>query len=321
MHRFTLLVFVLIVNVSAAFAAGNVKLNAPLKFPDGTIQSTATVQGPKGDAGAIGPQGPQGIQGPKGDTGIQGVQGPAGVCASNPPQTMHYMLDNNHSAMPTTASSLGQVISFYSYPSGNIYGYSSNYGIQLSTGTSNGLAVYYFLKYLPSGNIDSTFPPVKIGGGRWTLTTINGKSAILVDTSSVRYAMPDIFFTEGLNADNNNLPDIMVGKVLPGPATLLPQATAFTPFLVSGKAVTVSLPDDVLTFNLASNGSASATNLSGESFTGGTWAINGNGTLTVFDVLIFKIVDTSSSPWKATYIKSTYSPANIELGPIAITFN
>lgn len=43
-----------------AFAAGNVKLYAPLEFSDGTPQSTATAQGPVG------------LQGAKGDTGSSG---------------------------------------------------------------------------------------------------------------------------------------------------------------------------------------------------------------------------------------------------------
>jgi len=37
-----------------------------LVFSDGSVQSSATVQGPKGDTGATGPQGPQGPQGPAG---------------------------------------------------------------------------------------------------------------------------------------------------------------------------------------------------------------------------------------------------------------
>ncbi|MFZ4858815.1 MAG: PKD domain-containing protein [Desulfuromonadaceae bacterium] len=51
---------------TSVFAAGNIKINANLEFPDGTIQSTATVQGPVGLQGAKGDTGPQG---PKGDTG------------------------------------------------------------------------------------------------------------------------------------------------------------------------------------------------------------------------------------------------------------
>jgi hypothetical protein len=50
-----------------------------LRFPDGSLQLTATLQGPKGDTGA---------QGPKGETGAQGPPGPAvhtsAVCGGGP---------------------------------------------------------------------------------------------------------------------------------------------------------------------------------------------------------------------------------------------
>lgn len=62
---------------------GEVDLVGALHFPDGTVQTTATQQGPAG------PQGPTGAQGP---TGPQGPQGPAGppahtsaVCSANIP--------------------------------------------------------------------------------------------------------------------------------------------------------------------------------------------------------------------------------------------
>jgi hypothetical protein len=64
-----------------------------ITFPDGTSQTTASVQGPQGPPGPQGPQGPSGPQGPAGATGPQGPQGPQGppgppvhtsaVCASN----------------------------------------------------------------------------------------------------------------------------------------------------------------------------------------------------------------------------------------------
>lgn len=53
-----------------------------LMFPDGTLQTTATVAGPAGPAGTDGLQGelgPQGIQGVVGAQGVMGPQGPMGV--------------------------------------------------------------------------------------------------------------------------------------------------------------------------------------------------------------------------------------------------
>jgi hypothetical protein len=49
-----------------------------LMFPDGTSQSTATLQGQKGDTGSQGIQGIQGLKGDKGDPGIQGLPGASG---------------------------------------------------------------------------------------------------------------------------------------------------------------------------------------------------------------------------------------------------
>jgi len=50
-----------------------------IKFPDGTVQSSAIIQGIKGDTG---PAGPQGVQGPAGPQGVQGPAGPQGIAGS-----------------------------------------------------------------------------------------------------------------------------------------------------------------------------------------------------------------------------------------------
>jgi hypothetical protein len=49
-----------------------------IKFPDGTIQTSAMLQGIKGDTGATGATGAQGIQGDTGATGPQGLTGATG---------------------------------------------------------------------------------------------------------------------------------------------------------------------------------------------------------------------------------------------------
>ena len=57
-----------------------------IRFPDGTVQSSAILQGLKGDTGAQGPAGPQGAQGPagaQGATGPAGAQGLAGTAGSS----------------------------------------------------------------------------------------------------------------------------------------------------------------------------------------------------------------------------------------------
>ncbi len=50
-----------------------------IRFPDGTVQSSAIIQGIKGDTG---PAGPQGVQGPAGPQGVQGPVGAQGLAGS-----------------------------------------------------------------------------------------------------------------------------------------------------------------------------------------------------------------------------------------------
>jgi hypothetical protein len=67
---------------------GYLSLSRALKFPDGTTQSTAMLNGLTGPQGAQGPQGPQGATGatgatgPQGATGATGPQGTAGVAVN-----------------------------------------------------------------------------------------------------------------------------------------------------------------------------------------------------------------------------------------------
>jgi hypothetical protein len=53
-----------------------------IRFPDGTVQSSAILQGLKGDTGAQGPAGPQGAQGPAGAQGATGPAGPQGLAGT-----------------------------------------------------------------------------------------------------------------------------------------------------------------------------------------------------------------------------------------------
>ena len=55
-------------------------------FPDGSVQTTATLQGPAGPQGPTGPIGPTGPQGPSGATGPQGPQGLPGATGAQGPQ-------------------------------------------------------------------------------------------------------------------------------------------------------------------------------------------------------------------------------------------
>jgi hypothetical protein len=92
-------IIILLLCAQSSFAAGFVKLYAPLKFSDTTEQSTATVQGPVGLQGATGPQGPQGVQ------GLQGVPGQSGGVSST-------------QMVPQTTTSTSTAISKVDCPSG-----------------------------------------------------------------------------------------------------------------------------------------------------------------------------------------------------------
>ena len=50
-----------------------------IRFPDGTVQSSAIIQGIKGETGPAGPQGVPGAVGPQGEQGATGAQGLAGT--------------------------------------------------------------------------------------------------------------------------------------------------------------------------------------------------------------------------------------------------
>ena len=69
----------------ASFARG-------IKFPDGTIQTTALLQGMKGDTG---PQGEQGIQGLSGSNGATGSQGATGTTGLTGPQGLQGLAGAN----------------------------------------------------------------------------------------------------------------------------------------------------------------------------------------------------------------------------------
>lgn len=297
---------------TSAFAAGGIKLYADLEFPDTTKQHSATMQGDVGLQGAKGDTGPQGL---KGDTGVQGPQGLPGMSATSPAIQMSYMTKSTSSVIPNvTTTDLNQILSFYAYSGvGNIYGYTSNLGMQFTSGTTSGLVIFYFLQYLPNGTIDPAFSPLKIAGGRWTSTTINGTPAILVNTAAVRYGMPDIYFT----ALNGNL---TAGELVSSPLTPMPQTTAFSTNLVSNKTIAVTFPSGTVTAYLASTGYATGTDPSGNPFSNLPWAITGDGMLTLNNITL-KIVSGSANPWTATYTNSRYTVPTKELGPITMLIN
>ena len=223
------------------------------------------------------------------------------------------MTKNSSGLIPNvTTTDLNQILTFYGYTggSGNIYGYSNNIGMQLASGTTSGLVVFYFLQYLPTGLIDPAFTPIKIAGGRWTSTTINNAPAFLINASSVRYGMPDIYFT----TSNGNL---TVGEIIPGPATSMPQTASFTTNMLSNKTISVTFTSGTVTATLAINGFASGTDPSGNSFSNLAWSITGDGRLLMNNIAM-KLVGGSGNTWTVTYTNSRYTAPTTELGPIPL---
>jgi hypothetical protein len=60
--------------VDGNLRAGEIESQTGVRFADGSFQTTATLQGARGQDGRPGPQGPQGVPGPKGDKGDPGVR-------------------------------------------------------------------------------------------------------------------------------------------------------------------------------------------------------------------------------------------------------
>lgn len=91
-------IFILFSYVGTCLAADimvgeNLKVNyGGLEFEDGSVQYTATLEGPPGPQGSQGPIGPAGPQGPQGPEGLPGVdgevgpQGPIGLTGPEGPQ-------------------------------------------------------------------------------------------------------------------------------------------------------------------------------------------------------------------------------------------
>ncbi|QOX78500.1 hypothetical protein FY034_06010 [Trichlorobacter lovleyi] len=259
----------------------------------------------------VGPQGPQGSQ------GDIGPQGPAGsctgvVCSGTVPSIMNNMTYSASSVIPTEVTTdLNRILTYYPYTedgSGNIKGFGNDIGMQFE---SSGLAIFYVLKYLSTGYIDTTFKPVKVGAGRWSMTTINGASALFVDTSAVRYALPDMYFT----ALNGNLTR---GEIVSGPVNSLGQTALFTNAMVSGKTIKVRLPLGLYTMVFAADGSVTITK-PGSSTKIFTWSITTDGRLSVANTITFKIVGGAANLWSVSWTDASYTAPATELGPTTLT--
>jgi hypothetical protein len=291
-------------------------LNKRLYGPyGGSWGGGVSIIGPQGSTGS---QGIQGIQGLKGDTGISGPSGATGissggVCGLYASTATSYMETTNWAVMNNT-SDVFQLFSFYGYPLSNILGINNNIGVQFASGTSPGLVVFYFLRYDVNGNIDNTFAPVKVGGGYWQSKLINGKTAIVVDFSSVRYAQPvDVYFT----ANGNN---IYLGEVIATPSPSLSKSMSFTSAMVSGKTVTFPLASGMVSINLASNFTVSGTSQDGSSIpTGMTWAVDTlTGILTIGPIKLTIVGGTTDNCRAVTYTATMNSNPNLVVGPVPL---
>lgn len=268
----------------------------------------------------IGPQGPQGPKGDTGDQGAIGPQGPVGtcsgvVCQGGVPTVKRYMTYASSMVIPNEATTnLRRILEYFPYnPSGpgNITGLASNnLGVQFVDGTTDGLAVFYFLKYdFASGTIDLSFTPIKVGGGRWFMTTINGVDALLVNTSAISHAMPRAMY---YTVHNGNLTR---GYVLSGPAAPVPQSASFSPEMLVGKTGKIEMFNGIVTVQLAAGGTATIYAPDGRQSMG-TWSVVG-GKLVV-NTITFKIIGGTESPWTVTYTDSRFTLPETELGPMTL---
>jgi hypothetical protein len=158
-----------------------------LQFPDGTWQTTATLQGatgaqgpqgPTGSQGATGVAGPTGPTGPQGPQGIQGPTGPAGPGAAGV-ATVTYSDDINITS--TTASSMGSItvtvpaagkvivfasgsVGFKSYPGGT----SAQVNMKLANNSSDLTTGAGYGKFA----LHDTFPYILSGQSFWTSLNI-----------------------------------------------------------------------------------------------------------------------------------------------------
>lgn len=98
-------------------------MNGGFKFPDGSIQTSAMVQGPTGPQGPAGPQGPQGLpgsQGPPGPAGLSGIQHITGT-----PVTIL----KSTSGSATAACPAGKAVIGGGYSTSEVNGSSANPGL------------------------------------------------------------------------------------------------------------------------------------------------------------------------------------------------
>lgn len=259
------------------------------------------------------------LVGPQGQQGTTGPQGPAGtcsgvVCTGTVPTVDRYMTATSSNPIPNeTTTNFARIIEYFPYNasgSGNISGFGNNLGVQFGSGTTSGLAVFYFLKYDPvTGFIDQTFTPIKVGGGRWYMTTINGSAALFVDSAAVRYAVPPFYYT----VYNNNLTR---GYVVPGPVSPMTQTASFTAENLNTKTAKLYFPKGVIWVSFASGGTGTVTNTDG-SQSSVTWSIAADGKLNVAS-MTFKIVGGAGSQWTVTYFDGRFTSPATELGPITL---
>ncbi|MEM7308367.1 MAG: FG-GAP-like repeat-containing protein [Planctomycetota bacterium] len=179
--------------VSGAVGIGNLDPQATLdvngvirsraggvEFPDGSIQSTASLVGPAGPVGPpgpTGPTGPTGATGPQGATGSDGEQGPTGPAGPAGPigPAGADGSDALWSVSDSTMTSSGNVGIGPFNPSNDFEVNSPNAGLWVQPG-STGTDVTY--KAHLGGTKDLRFVYEDNGGGRSTVMTMKGNGAL-----------------------------------------------------------------------------------------------------------------------------------------------
>lgn len=260
-------------------------------------------------------------QGPAGPTGATNITNSGMICGTvYPPTTTAYLEEAQWSVVQGNTN-LSQLLSQYSYPNGWYLGLNNNISVQFAPANpleTFGIAVFKLVKFKPDGYTDDTFPVAVIGGGSWKNTTINGKAAIQVDFSAVRYAQPyDMYFTAvGAN--------INAGTVFSTPSPALAKTVSFTSGLVSGKTVAFTMGSGIVNVTLAANNTVTGTNQDNSAIPSGmTWSINASGQLVIAQagtpVLTITIVGGSSDACRiVTYTAASYTNPSQVIGPVTM---
>ena len=186
-----------------------------LKFPDGTVQTSAVVAGPQGNTGPQGPTGPTGPRGPigpsggeQGPTGPQGETGPQGPTGPTGPAGAAAVIPGKVSYQPTfgVVSGSGDAPTWTSEPASGSYVKLGNlvfFDIEVSLATISDFGSGNYTLTLPFAS-DSEFTVrsggIHRGGSKDNHYNLLGEMTAGSSVMELRYASG----TQDLHFDHNS---------------------------------------------------------------------------------------------------------------------